>query len=318
MRRTVGWQGRKSGAPVKTRRARRLEDPHPPTPAVLAARSCCRPPLSPSRSPRFLLRPPESLRKAGVPRPCPLSVRKGRAGRHRRSGERRRRRAAKRLRHRWLLRAVAAAQRRGRWRRRTSSSAARGCWRGCPWSSSPWSWPGPITPTWWSSVCVSKPTRFRCHSPAGEIPPFPEERRGGGGGRRSCPISGEGALSLRCFQRRDPREGKRRSPFSSQITLSAFRLLRLPPSCAKKSRGDSFSKAWVGVGGCNLLPAAASLFLSPRKEAMAKPLLGRGEEKHTLPKKTPPQTLFKQSPRFGYESKSPHLGRSGGIGKPRV
>lgn len=46
----------------------------------------------------------------------------------------------------------------GRWRRPTSSSAARGCWPGCLWSSSPWSWPGLITPTWWSCVCVSAGT----------------------------------------------------------------------------------------------------------------------------------------------------------------
>ncbi|KAM6286392.1 palmitoyltransferase ZDHHC20 isoform 1-T2 [Spheniscus humboldti] len=47
-----------------------------------------------------------------------------------------------------------AAARQGRWRRPTSSSVARRCWPGCPWSSSPWSWPGPTTPTWWSCVCL--------------------------------------------------------------------------------------------------------------------------------------------------------------------
>lgn len=50
--------------------------------------------------------------------------------------------------------AIAAAPRPGRWRR-PASSAARRCCPGCPWSSSPWSWPGPTTPTWWSCVCVS-------------------------------------------------------------------------------------------------------------------------------------------------------------------
>lgn len=56
----------------------------------------------------------------------------------------------------------------GRWRRPTSSSAARGCWPGCPWSSSPWSWPGPTTPTWWSCVCVSAGTEGgRAESRAG-------------------------------------------------------------------------------------------------------------------------------------------------------
>lgn len=67
-----------------------------------------------------------------------------------------------------------AVARQGRWRRPTSSSVARRCWLGCPWPSSPWSWPGPTTPTWWSSVSGRQGSRAPgSASRAGRTPRHP-------------------------------------------------------------------------------------------------------------------------------------------------